>query len=206
MQLASGEFRTDQASIYLAELELGHEFSDIVRDHADFFGRKKRRDGLRKLVAPDDTPSHVRLKMLAVCAGSDARLDSVIESLLAEYAADRNERFSDIARSNLTEFLWDQTNKVYGYASDSVGVQDFVIELFKSCYAGATDGTPTLNAESLVFLKRWKDSRPHQDTFDKLSKDCAGILSIEEDLNQRDYRELIDAKIGCCIGCEPLLE
>jgi uncharacterized protein (TIGR02687 family) len=192
VQLASGEFRTDQASIYLAELGLGHEFTDIVRDHPDFFSLKRRRDGLRKLVAADDTPSKVRLKMLAVCARSDTRLDSVLENLLAEYAAGKSECWGDVERSNLSGFLWEQVNKVYGYTSDNLGLLDFVLELFKSSYSRATDGVPTLNAESLVFLKRWKDSKPHETTFDALSRDVAHKLSIDIDIHQRDYRDLLD--------------
>ena len=76
MQLAHGEFRTDQAAIWLAELELGLEFADLVQDHAEFFGAAKRKDLLKKILKPDDTAGAIRLKMLAVCAGSDPRLDS----------------------------------------------------------------------------------------------------------------------------------
>ena len=186
------EFRTDQAALYLAELELGYEFANIIREHEDFFNNKRRRENLKKLITADDTHGRVRLKMLAVCAGSDARLDSVLENLLDEHSTGKSDRIKDIQRANLEDFLWEQAGKVYGYCSESPGVHDFVIELFKSCYAMATDGEVKLNAESLVFLKRWKDSRPHEDAFEKLSRDCAGILRIEDDLNHRDYRDVLE--------------
>lgn len=192
VQLSHGEFRTDQAAIWLAELELGYEFADIVKDHAEFFNSRKRRETLKELVDPNDTPGHVRLKMLAVCAGSDSRLDSVLENLLDEQAEGKAERIGVVERSNLKSFLWEQVNKAYGYSSGSPGVHDFVIELFKSCYAMATDGTIRLGSESLVFLKRWKDSRQHEEAFEKLSGQCAEVLGIEADLIHRDYREIIE--------------
>jgi len=37
VQLAHGEFRTDQVAIWLSELELGMEFTDVVQSHTEFF-------------------------------------------------------------------------------------------------------------------------------------------------------------------------
>ena len=195
VELAHVEFRTDQAALWLAELELGYEFADLVKQHKEFFKSQKRRDALKSHLSPHDTLSRVRLNMLAVCAGSDARLDSVLEYLLDEYAYSGTKDSTAtnlIERSNLNGFLWDHLAKIYGYESDSPGVKDFVIELFKSCYAMGTDGEVHLNAEALVFLKRWKDSNQHGKAFVKLSAQSAKILSIEADLNQRDYRDIVE--------------
>lgn len=192
VQLAQDEFRTDQAAIWLAELELGYEFANVVRDHIAFFNNKKRRENLKRLVSADDTQGRIRLKMLAVCAGSDPRLDSILENLLAEHAGSRSDRLAEIKRANLQDFLWEQVSKTYGYTSETRGVHDFVIELFKSCFAMGTDGTIRLNSEALVFLKRWKDSRQHESAFEELSAKCATILNIEEALHHTDYRHIIE--------------
>jgi len=80
VQLASEEFRTDQSAIWLNELGLGIEFTDIVNDHAVFFNIAKRREKLKKLLSSDDTQNAVRIKMLAVCAASDPRIDDILEN------------------------------------------------------------------------------------------------------------------------------
>jgi len=49
VQLAHGEFRTDQVAIWLAELDLGLEFADVVQQHLEFFHAAKRKDVLKKL-------------------------------------------------------------------------------------------------------------------------------------------------------------
>ncbi len=192
VKLANIEFRTDQAAIWLSKLELGQEFSDVVSSHTMFYKAAKRRETLKSLLSSEDTFGIIRLKMLAVCAGSDHRMDSILEALLAELAEEKDEKIKLISRCHLDSFLWEQMKRCYDYSSDNPGIQDFVIELFKSCYAMATDGEVKLNGDALVFLKRWKDSRQHESSFEILSSQCADFLSIEEDLGQRDFRKLID--------------
>ena len=192
VQLAHGEFRTDQIGLWLAELELGLEFADVVQAHEEFFKAVKRKDSLKSLLKPDDTPRIIRLKMLCVCAGAEPRLDTVLESLLAELSEGRDDKYKLIARCNLESFLWEQMKRAYGYQSNTPGIQDFVIELFKSCYAMGTDDQVLLSSDSLVFLRRWKDSRQYEASFESLSDKCAELLGIEQDLNKRDFRALID--------------
>ena len=192
VQLAQGEFRTDQVGLWLSELELGLEFADVVQAHAEFFKAVKRKDSLKLLLEPDDTSGVIRLKMLGVCAGAEPRLDTVLESLLAELSEGRDDKYKLIARCDLEEFLWEQMTRTYRYRSDTPGIRDFVIELFKSCYAMGTAGQVHLSSDSLVFLRRWKDSRQYETSFESLSNECALDLGIEQDLNKRDFRTLID--------------
>ncbi len=192
IQLAHGEFRTDQVGLWLSELELGLEFADVVQDHAEFYQAIKRKDALKRRLKPDDTPGSIRLKMIAVCAGAEPRLDSILENLLAELAEKRDEKYRLISRCSLDGFLWKQMERIYGYRSEAPGIQDFVIELFKSCYAMETDGEVRLTGDALVFLKRWKDSRQFETSFEALSKACAGILNIEQDLGKRDFQNILE--------------
>jgi uncharacterized protein (TIGR02687 family) len=192
VQLAHGEFRTDQVAIWLSELELGLEFSEAVKAHAEFFQAVKRKDALKKLLKPDDTAGQLRLKMLAVCVGSEPRMDSVVETLLQQLADDRDDGVRLIERCELETFLWEQVTRFYGYQAGMPSLRDFVIELFKSCYAMGTDGDVKMTGDALVFLKRWKDSRQFETGFEALSAECADVLSIEQDLDKRDFRDLIE--------------
>ena len=197
VQLAHGEFRTDQSAIWLAELELGMDFVDVVQAHAEFFQAIKRKDALKKLLKKDDTAGQIRLKMLAVCAGSEPRMDAVVENLLAEMALGRDDKIKQIGRCSLDTFLWSQMGRVYGYESLEPGIKDFVIQLFKYCYfqnftAQIPQPAALLSSDALVFLKRWKDSRQFEACFEALSGECAEILGIEQDLAKRDFRDLLE--------------
>jgi uncharacterized protein (TIGR02687 family) len=190
--LAHGEFRTDQAGIWLSELDLGIELVEVVKAHSEFFNAVKRRQRLKDLVKPDDYQSAIRMKMLAVCAGTEPRIDYILRTLLSELADDSDERFSLIKRCNLEDFLWSQVKRDYGYDSESLSMKDFSIELFKSCWAMGTEGEIRLTGDALVFLKGWKDSRSHHKAFEKLSNDCAGVLKIEDGLQHLDMHGLVD--------------
>ena len=205
VQLASGDFRTDQVALWLAELELGPEFAPVLAAHVGFFDASKRREALVKILDISDSQTMLRMKMLAVCAGAEPRLDVILEQLLAELADGHDEKIKGVLRSGLDGFLWEQMKRVYGYISSAPGLRDFVIELFKSCFLmGADpDQKPRLAAEALVFLKRWKDSRQYEQSFQTLSTQCAEALGMQDALAKHDFRalmeldyfELIDRKI-----------
>jgi len=190
--LAHGELRTDQAAIWLTELGLGPEFGDLVSEHAEFFGAEERKQALKKQLRPEDGAARIRLKMLAVCARAESRLDAVLEHLLQELAEDQNDAMRLIQRCHLDSALWQQLEQNFGYRSDHPSLHDFVVTLFKSCYAHGTDGEVELFDDARVFLQRWKDNRRLCSGFERLSEQCAEVLGIEADLQQRDFRHLLE--------------
>lgn len=218
IELANTVFKTDQNAIWLSELELPSEFAEIVQQHSAFFepdGNSKdalpkaeeRRAVLKSLLESDDTLSRVRLKMLAVATGAkhkgDVRLDVALELLMAEKAEVKTYKF--LERCNLHHFLWEQVKNYYGYNSDSPSVMDFVFELFKFSYCAelptGLQGTSldsdtaklqNMTNNALVFFKRWKDSRTHQSTFEWLSEQCATVMNIEDDLQYRSLKDVLD--------------
>ncbi|MCY0967155.1 BREX-1 system phosphatase PglZ type A [Parathalassolituus penaei] len=195
VQLAHGTFRTDQVGIWMSELDLGIGFQSIVAEHVEFYKSAKRLELLKKQIQRDDTEHMVRRRMLAICVGGDARIDSVLEHLLQEYSEKSDDAIKLVERCGLAEFLWEQVKQHYGYHSATPGIKDFVIELFKSCYAMLllnTGAEVRLNNDALVFLKRWKDSRQFETSFEAISAECADILSIERDLSTRDFKALVE--------------
>lgn len=192
VRLAHGEFRTDQVGMWLAELELGLEFSAIIENHLEFFKAQERKNSLKRLLKSTDTSNEIELKMLAICAGAETRLDAILETLLAEAAGNREEKYKLLDRCQLADFLWEQVKHDYGYSSDEPGIRDLAIELFESCYKMNVNEEVSLTADALVFLKRWKDSIKWQESFETLSKQCAEDLRIEHDLGKREISELIE--------------
>lgn len=195
VQLASGNcFRTDQVALWLAELELGPDCYPLLEAHVAFFESAKRREALSKLLEPGDSQNLLQRKMLAVCAGNEPRLDVILESLLGDLAAGKDVRIKLIESSGLNTYLWEQVKRAYGYSSEQPGLHDFVIELFKACFMLGIDPAykARLSAEALVFLKRWKDSRSHEQSFETLSEQCAAVLQIDDKLQKLDWRSLLE--------------
>ena len=162
--LSNIEFKTEQSALCLADLNLGYENLEITENHPEFFKSKERREKLKELVIPsEDTTSKIRLKMLAVCVKSDADIDSVMESLLEEYANGKEDKINLISRCKLDSFLYTVLKRKYNYESIKPSVKDFVLQLLSASYKNdvGVELKPEerFSNDGYVFLKRWKDSR-----------------------------------------------
>jgi len=191
VKLASAVFKADQAAIWLAELGLPLQFEAVVRGHIEFFRAKGRVDALKRLMQATDTQTQMRLRMLAVCAGAEGGLDTVIEALLGELAAGKDDALRLIERSGLTGMFWTQVGQAYGYRSDEPDFEDFAITLFQSTYARALGEDGTLNAEALLVFRRWKNNRHWAEAFGGLSARYQDLLNIPADLLKRDFRTMV---------------
>jgi uncharacterized protein (TIGR02687 family) len=201
-------------AMWLAELNLGLDFSDLIETHQGFFNSKERREALKHLLTNNDTETNIKLKMLAVATKAEPRLDSILETLLNQLAKNIDSstlielsnlelELQQVESYNLKDFFWQQIALVYGYTSDKPNLKDFAITLFKSCYYQEINGKNRLNQEAIVFIKRWKDSIKHKEAFETLSERYSEVLKIEADLQKReikdivkiDYFRLVDKKI-----------
>lgn len=191
VELYNGDFRTDQVAIWLSELGLGFEFGDVIQEHEAFF-TPTRLIKLKKIITKEDTPRSLRFKMISILCSSDVRVDTILESLLAENAKGKEDKYKLLRKCHLDRFLWESVDRNYGYSSENVSVKDFVITLFKDIYFSYFEDTKTLNGDALVFMNRWKDSRKNQASYETHSADCEEMLGIESDLFNRDFRDLIE--------------
>lgn len=140
----------------------------MVQEHIEFFKDDKRRAALKSRLENDDSHPMIRTNMLAVCVNADVenRVESVLETLLAELAEDKHEKFDLIQRCILDTFLWGRLEAQFGYKSKTPRMRDFAISLFKSCYAQSLEETSAFTQDALVFLKRWRDSIRYRSTFE----------------------------------------
>ncbi|MGO7078401.1 BREX-1 system phosphatase PglZ type A [Rhizobium johnstonii] len=191
LQLATTVFKADQAAIWVAELGVPLQFENVVRAHIGFFGARPRVDALKKLLHTSDTQTQMRLKMLAVCAGAEGGLDTVIEALLGDLAAGKDDGLRLIERSGLTEFFWTQVGQAFDYKSGEPDFEDFAISLFQSAYARVLGEDGALNAEALLIFRRWKNNRHWAEAFETLSARYQDLLAILADLKKRDFRTFV---------------
>ncbi len=191
LYFACGVFNADQAAIWLAELGLPLQFEDVVRDHMEFFRAKGRIEALKQMITPSDTKTDVLRRMLAICARAEGGLDTVIEALLGERAKGKDDALRLIKRAGLSDFLWKQSAQAYGYTSNTPGIEDFALAMFKSAYTRALGEDGLLNAEALLVFRRWKNNRHCTDAFEVLSRQYQVQLEIPANLSTRDFRTVV---------------
>ena len=128
--LANTEFRTDEASLILADLGLDRQrFLPFVQQTMGFF--RKAAKHVRTLRSAVDTTSETEqslaLKMMAICIDlpPDSPIDHLLRELLMESAKVEledeeasDEKWHLLQGCGLTEAFWTQMTHTYGYAAD----------------------------------------------------------------------------------------
>lgn len=191
LQLSEGVVQIDQGSLWLQELGLDrNRFLEITRDHKHFFNAGKRLESLRGLVVKDqESLTSLRLKMLAVCAASEARWEELLLALLVEFAYAKDDKFNLISKCGLDAFLWEQLEINFGYKSEEPNLKSLVIELFES---STQIKEHKINRDGIHVLKLMKDLSQHREAFDKLSAKCSEWLDAPAWLEKQSLETLTE--------------
>lgn len=189
LQLSEGMVHIDQGSLWLQELGLDrNRFLEITRDHKHFFNAGKRLESLRGLVVKDqESLTSLRLKMLAVCAASEARWEELLLALLVEFAYAKDDKFNLISKCGLDAFLWEQLEINFGYKSEEPNLKSLVIELFES---STQIKEHKINRDGIHVLKLLKDMSQHREAFDKLSAKCSEWIDAPAWLEKQSLETL----------------
>ncbi len=193
LQQYQGEFHTDQSAIILSELGLGVKFLDLVNAHQVFFDNKNRRAQFKKLLSSEYDHRKMRLALLAVCCGSDSiQLDQILMELLNEGEKEDDSKIRLVERCDLSSFLWQEVDRLYGYHSQQPNVTDFTYELFTSKFALITGEKVTLNQNGEVFLSQWKDRKTYTESYEYYSALCEKIFHIKELVDETEFTDLLE--------------
>lgn len=180
--LQGHEYKADQASLALQEAGLSYEFHHVVEEHLAFFKAPKRIEALRGLLDKDDDADTLRLKMMAVLAGTAPDVDTLLLHFFRE--ATRASLFDPVAETlgaaELVGDFWKKVSLLFGYTDGEPTLMDFVVSLFRA--SNPLDTTATLGPHGRVFLQRWKDSQSHADAFRTWSTRLEAELHIEAKL------------------------
>ncbi|WP_226699435.1 BREX-1 system phosphatase PglZ type A [Qipengyuania gaetbuli] len=192
--LSHSQFRTDKVQMWLDELGLPGPFAGLLEEHQAFFGANARYEELKRLIEPSDSRTRVRMKMVAVCLGVHPDIDAIVEALLGGLAKGEENlarTMGLLERCRLAEFLWEQFAERFGYRAETPSIGDFAIALFRASYAADLGAEAELTSDAHICFKRWKNGRTTAADFEILSAEFAEALNVEEDLERRDFRDLM---------------
>jgi hypothetical protein len=180
------EYKADKASLALQDVGLPHDFLHLAEDHAPYFTSAKRVEALRHLIHKDDQSPEIRLKMMAVLAGTTAEVDALLLHFLGNIPQGQlldpvTECFGTAA---LVDPFWKEVERLFGYNSATRSLRDFAVSLFRG--ANPLDGQVTLHPHAKVFLQRWKDSQTRSVSFREWSHQLESELQIATALGAMD--------------------
>jgi len=184
--LAGHEFTADRASLDIQEAGLTLEFKELAQQHKAFFRSPVRNTKLKELLRPNDDETAVRLKMLAVLAKQQADIDKLLLhafSQLDPAIPDGDDPVEALyGNHRLSGYFWRAVGEKFGYASPEPNLRDFAVALFNSVCSIGPSGD--LLPHARVFLSIWKDSLSARPAFEQWSDHLAGVLHVEDQLNE----------------------
>lgn len=192
--LQGHEFKADRASLALQDTGLSYDFHPVVEQHLDFFNAQKRIEALRAILDKDDDVDAVRLKMMAVLAGTAPDVDTLLLHFLREAA--KASLFDPVTEAlgpaELAGDFWKAASPLFNYTSAEPALVDFAVSLFRA--ANPLETSASLNSHGRVFLQRWKDSQSHADAFRYWSARMETDLHVEARLESlADIAIILDA-------------
>ena len=182
------EYKADRASLSLQEAGLSDQFRHLAEEHGAYFQSSKRVQALRESVGQDDQARELRLKMMAVLAGTAVEVEALLLHFLGRVAdADLIDPVVDcLGSAALVEPFWREVEGRFGYASTTPSLQDFAVNLFRG--ANPLDPQVTLQPHARVFLQRWKDSLTGAESFREWSHQLEGELHVASELEALSER------------------
>jgi uncharacterized protein (TIGR02687 family) len=189
--LQGHEYRADRASLTIQEVGLPTEFRHLAEEHSTFFRSPRRAQLLKELISKDDQSRDLRLKMMAVLAGTAVEVDALLLQFLAtpvdsEFFDPVDER---LGTASLVKYFWREVERLFGYTSATPSLRDFAVSLFRG--ANPLDKQVKLHPHSKVFLQRWKDSQAHRESFRDWARQMERELQIEVALRELDERDTL---------------
>lgn len=194
LQLAGSMYSTSLEALWISELGLGNHVRPLVQEHSEFFADERRRTSLHKRVGENTTARVMRQEMLAVCAGCKCDIEDICLVLLDRLAQEQTELMELISKCNLDKFLYSWIGETYDYASETVpNLNAFALFLFRECYRRTREGLEQQGNIGYILLDHWNDSQKYRRSFEIMSRKCAELLGVKEDLEKVDWELLKNA-------------
>jgi len=194
MELAYHVFQTDQAALFIQEMELGFHLKDLINQHLEFFKAKERRAKLMELATKEDTHQEVRYKILSIVFGVDSlSLSTLILSHILAYSQGNDRLDRDLSRYQLDAFYWNEIARIYGYQGESRSIFEFILEVFQQNYVlGKNLG---ISKESKLLLSQWRDSMQYRTCYDTISNQVSEALDISKTLDSVPLDKIIEDEL-----------
>ncbi len=187
------EYKADKASLALQEVGLPHDFLHLAEDHAPYFTSGSRVQALKELIGKEDQSREIRLKMMAVLAGTAVEVDALLLHFLGRHSEGdliATDPVTDcFEASALVEPFWREVERLFAYATATPSLRDFAVSLFRG--ANPLDDQAGLHPHAKVFLQRWKDSQAHSVSFRQWSHQMEKELQIATALGALEDRRTL---------------
>ena len=212
IKLYSEEFRADQISMWMQEMQIQPipAVRNKIKLYKGFLKASSRRKVLSQFGEKIDTPSKLHLAVLSsICNVRTLNPKDIIRAVIADGSDLTNNLKMRMLSYNASETFWNLVNKATGYTSEGVpNIDDMDIHIILSAL------TKTMNEKHLAGLEKRYNSFYNGFCYeliyewlhsDKKEKLIEVLRSIEKELrlvdrfNNKEINDLVETEILPCI-------
>lgn len=197
LELSYGVFTADRVSLIQQTLGLASEqTAQTVTEHETFFRSAKRSEALKALLAPDDDAARIKAKMVQVLIGAPHhRMEEITRTLLIGHAEGKKDKYQLLVDHGLADFHWQGAQEFYGYVSESPGVWDFVLWLFKGAQHDFSELDGAQQHRVRVDFSRLRDSVQSAGPMKRLARRVSQEIYYRQVVADTPYRDLLDSTV-----------
>ena len=191
VQVANGQFRTEQSAIILDELGVDHDCLAVIRKYLKYFQAAPRVAKIKKMLSSSSRSADLENALLAVnCNTESYILEEVVQTLVSETFEDgRTSSLDAYEQFGLWPILWDRLSSQYGYAASEPSFRDFAVHVFETSFRRNILHEQTIHPEVLFLLKGWK-AKLSAELLSSVSGFALDQLGYENTLRDKGIDEL----------------
>lgn len=198
LKLAAVPFSCRMEGVWASECGVSPMLVDALSAHARFFNSKERRERLAASGLPKGTEGELKVAMLGCCAksASESRRDvvrDVVRRLLVEHARDQETTLRLIEESCLSQCLWNEIDRVLGYASASPTIEDLAFCMLQTrCVSVMPDSFAPLSSDAIRILDGMASNAQTREDFDNLVEKYHEPIAAMVDPADRTAESLLE--------------
>ena len=164
VQIANGQFRTEQAAIVLDELGIDQSCLQVIRTYPKFFASAARVAKIKRLLTSSSRSGDLEDALLAVNCNLEAfNLEEIVQILVTETFGDGKTSVLDsYEQFALWPLLWGRLSSQYGYSVENPSVRDFSVYVFETSFKKNILHELNVHPDVLFLLKSWKAKLPSE--------------------------------------------
>lgn len=191
VQVANGQFRTEQSAIILDELGVDHDCLSVIRQYLRFFQSAARVAKIKKMLPSSSRAIDLENALLAVNCNADAYiLEEVVQELISEaFEGGKTTALDSFEQFDLWPILWDRLTSQYGYSSTEPSVRDFAVHVFETSFKKNILHEQNVHPDVLFLLKGWK-AKLSSELLSSVSRFALDQLGYENALRDKGVDEI----------------
>ncbi len=198
IEVQAKQFSADMGSLYAAECKIPLDIKDLVVDtHLEFFKIATNRTRLAARMIEGMDVKDIERQMISIVSKTEASYSQLALVLIREALQEKKEICNKLSKYNLDGLFWGEIASAFRYKGKHQ-IKDLLVVLFKDDLDRRL-GEGKLGNEAHIFMRDWRDSRQHGETYKAWAEVLEKEMRVKETLQNYPLEKLLAIETFPCV-------